>query len=103
MLKRSTDFKLVITLGAAKDIEVAVRYYQEIRTQLAKQFMKDLRYTSQYIKKHPETIQIRYGEIRVAFLKKFPFGVHYILRDQSVIVLSVFHTSRDSEVWQQLD
>jgi len=87
--------------GAQQDIEKAIIYYKDIKIQLAKNFLIELKATRKYIQKHPKKIQIRYAEIRVAFLKRFPFGVHFRLEDKTITIISVLHTSQDDEKWKE--
>lgn len=46
---------------------------------------------------------MKFGEVRIAFLKKFPFGIHYVYKEKEnqIIIYSVFHTSRNPEIWQE--
>jgi len=94
-------YKIKTTFGAESDIEKAIIYYKDIKIQLAKDFLNELKATRKYIQKHPKKIQIRYAEIRVAFLKRFPFGIHYKLEDKTVIIVSVFHTSQNDMKWRR--
>ncbi|MBL1212682.1 MAG: hypothetical protein HND52_04870 [Ignavibacteriae bacterium] len=36
-----------------------------------------------------------YKNIRRALIRKFPFGIHYIIENEQVIVIAVFHVSRN--------
>ena len=40
------------------------------------------------------------GAIRRAMLSRFPYGVFYVVRGQTVRVLAVMHTSRDPQTWK---
>lgn len=61
------DYKVVASSKSESDIIQAIEYYKEIKLELAKDFLKDLRATKNYLSKHPEKIQIRYENIRIAF------------------------------------
>lgn len=51
------------------------------------------------IKLNPLLFQVKYTSVRVAFLHKFPFGIHFIIKDDSVIILAVFHTIFNPSKW----
>ncbi len=94
-------YSLIITNKAESDVDEATAYYFNIRKNLAKKFITELKTTVKYIQKNPDKIQIRYGNIRIAFLKAFPFGIHYTVASGTIIILAVFHTARDNEKWTQ--
>lgn len=50
-------------------------------------------------KNNPLKCQLRYREVRVKFLKKFDFGIHYIIENETVFVLAIFHTCQNNEDW----
>jgi toxin ParE1/3/4 len=43
------------------------------------------------------------GQIREARLLNYPFCVYYKEIENGILVLSIFHTSRNPEIWQQRD
>lgn len=92
-------YKLIISVHANKDLDKATRYYLDIRKSLAKKLTSDIRSVAGFIHKNPEKIQIRYSNIRVAYLKKFPYGIHYTFENKTIVILAIFHTAMDSEKW----
>ncbi len=52
------------------------------------------------IQSNPLKTQIRYGSTRVFFLKKFPYGIHFLVEKNTILIVAVFHTSRDPERWK---
>ena len=74
-------YKLITSSKAEQDVEKAILYYKDIKIDLARDFLTELKATRKYIQKHPKKIQVRYANVRVAFLKRFPFGVHFRLED----------------------
>lgn len=94
-------YKLNSSTKAELDINKAIEYYKDIDIQLAKDLLTELKATRQYIQKHPKKIQVKYANIRVAFLKRFPFGVHFRLEDKTISILAILHTSGDPENWEK--
>lgn len=62
-------------------------------------FLNELDECINIIKKLPEGYQRRFGDIRIAFLKKFPFGVFYKIYDSRIAIIAVLHTRKDTEKW----
>ncbi|WP_092173653.1 type II toxin-antitoxin system RelE/ParE family toxin [Cyclobacterium xiamenense] len=52
------------------------------------------------IQNNPLKFQIRYGSTRISFLRKFPYGIHFQINDNQILILAIFHTSQDSEKWE---
>jgi len=44
-------------------------------------------------------VQIRYNQTRVAFLQQFPYGVHFNLIENEIIIFAVFNTSQSPKKW----
>jgi len=93
-------YKLIATPTTDNDIDDAVQWYLGIRKDLARQFLSELKAVRKYILKNPKKIQIRYGNIRVAFLKKFPYGVHYEFKNDTITIVAVFSTADDPTRWK---
>lgn len=94
-------YKVITSPIAEKDVEKAIKHYVKIQSKLAKAFLKEVKAVKKYLIKHPNKIQVRYNNVRVAFLKKFPYGIHFIFENETVIILGVFHTSQDPEEWNE--
>ena len=52
------------------------------------------------IEAHPERFPIISGRTRRALLRRFPFGVFYILEPDRVAVTACLHGRRDPRRWQ---
>ena len=96
-------YSLSLRPSAQKDIQQIVSYYDDINPLLSDRFLDEV-YASLYlIESHPEGCQKRLGEIRMAFLKNFSFGIHYKIYNAKVVVISVLHTSRSPKKWLRDD
>jgi plasmid stabilization system protein ParE len=95
------SYKTITSSRAEQDVEKAILYYKDINIQLARDFLSELRATHKYIQKHPKKIQVRYANVRVAFLKRFPFGVHFRLEDKKITIAAVLHTSGNPDKWDK--
>jgi len=94
------DYVLSITEAAELDIKDAFIWYQEQNAHLSITFEKHLSKTIQNLPKNPLKIQIRYNKTRVVFLKKFPYGVHFNIQGNQIIIIAVFHTSQSPRKWE---
>lgn len=92
-------YSLVVSDRAIQLIAKAAQWFFEQSPGLETKFLIELDMGMEFIQKHPLKCQVRYKDIRIKFLKKFDFGIHYIIENETVFVLNIFHTSQNSEEW----
>ncbi|MDR7371109.1 hypothetical protein J2X17_001893 [Flavobacterium aquidurense] len=91
-------YKIVIIEEAKIDYKKSLLWYKDIHPKLAIKFNDSFQKSIAILKKDPLSIQIRYDNIRIIFLKTFPYAIHYSIYENCVVIKSIFHTSRDSEL-----
>ncbi|MGL5111915.1 MAG: type II toxin-antitoxin system RelE/ParE family toxin [Flavobacterium sp.] len=89
------------TKEALFDIEAAVLWYEEQRAGLSYDFELCLEAGIDAILRNPEAFQKKYKDIKIRFISRFPYGIHYKYKENQIIVLAVFHTSRSSKNWSK--
>ena len=87
-------YRLNISEDAKLDIADAKNYYAVIDKNLAKRCMSDIIQVIDRLEKNPLHHQLRYRNVRIAFTKSFPFGIHFIIEGEKIFILRVFHTKR---------
>lgn len=92
-------YALVVSDNAKQQIERMSRWFLEQAPGLEKKFLQELFNSMDFIHKNPLKCQLRYKNVRVKFLKKFDFGIHYIIENQTLFVLAVFHMRQNSDNW----
>jgi toxin ParE1/3/4 len=95
-------FQLHIRLLAREDIQIAVNYYEEKASHITDAFLESLYLEFDVISSNPELFQQKYRKTRVRYIKGFPYGIHYIIKEQKIEVLAVLHTSRNPEIWNKI-
>ena len=58
-------------------------------------FLLNVEATIETILRLPEGHTPIYKNTRRALVRKFPFGIHYIIEKENIIVLAVFHAKRN--------
>lgn len=99
--RMGSNYSLSISEAAELDIRDAFLWYEDQKDNLGLTFEKYFSKTIQNIQKNPLKIQIRYNQTRVAFLKKFPYGVHFNIIENEIIIVAVFHTSQSPKQWKE--
>lgn len=91
--------KLLISDEAKLDIFDAFVWYETQRDGLGFDFELCVEAGLNFIERNPEAVQVLYDDVRVYFIERFPYGIHYTLDGEVVKVYAVFHTSRNPENW----
>lgn len=92
--------RLILRPEAEADIAVAAQWYEERKRGLSLQFRAALDRTLSSIIARPELYARVHRELRRALLRRFPYGVFYLILPEAIIVLAVLHTSRSPSVWR---
>ena len=95
------NYKLLINHFAQNDIEKAREYFNDKKKALGDEFWKEVKAKLEQIEKNPNQFQIIVDDTRRANLKRFPFGVFYIVKNLIVNVFGVIHYRRSPELWQK--
>jgi toxin ParE1/3/4 len=91
---------LVFRPEAAAEVHEAFRWYETQRRGLGLEFLDRLEETLNRVRENPDQYPVVHRHVRRALVRRFPFGVFYIIEDQQIVVLSVFHGSRDPTQWR---
>lgn len=89
------------TKEALFDIEDIVLWYEEQRIGLSYDFELCLEAGIDTILRNPAAFQKRHKEVKVRFISRFPYGIHYRIKEKEITVIGVFHTSRSPKNWSK--
>ena len=83
---------------AEREFDDSIAYYEREREGLGQEFRATIEEYLQRIADKPERFPKVRGEVRRAVvLRRFPFVIHFLIEADCIVILSVFHTSRDPE------
>jgi plasmid stabilization system protein ParE len=87
---------LPVTLrpGAEADLLDACGWYEERLPGLGGAFLRSVDACFARIQGHPEAYPEARPRVRRAPLHRFPYGVFYVIRDDRIDVLAVYHARR---------
>jgi plasmid stabilization system protein ParE len=94
-------FELSISEAAKSELREAFLWYEDQLVNLGDKFQEEIFSAFESIKSNPNKFQIRYENVRVYFLRKFPFGIHYTQSENLIIIIGIFHTSQNPEKWRK--
>jgi plasmid stabilization system protein ParE len=85
---------------AKAEFDKAADWYDEQRAGLGVDLVAKVRETLKGIAANPRMHATVYQDVRKAVVVRFPYIVLYREEAGEVLVISVFHTSRDPSIWQ---
>lgn len=92
----------VLRRVAEMEFDESIAWYESRQTGLGRKFRLAIEKHFQRIAAHPEWFPEVLGEVRRAVvLSRFPFVIHFLIEPDRVVILSVFHTSREPEQLKQ--
>lgn len=94
-------YKLSVSLHALMDIEDAINWYESIHQSLGQDLKLSLFESLDYIEQNPYQFSKKYKEVRVKFIRRFPYGIHYVIFNNEVKVIAFFHMKKDPKKWNQ--
>lgn len=94
-------FVLEISDDAVLDIQNAYVWYKAIHPELAANFEEQLDKEIQRVIKNPNSYSDKYKKVKVVYLKKFPFGIHYLMNVEQITMIGLFHTSQNPIAWKK--
>jgi plasmid stabilization system protein ParE len=93
--------QLVILSDARDDLALARGWYEEHRVGLGDEFVHAVEACLSGIAEDPLLYPTVHKRVRRAVLRRFPFLILYTVEGDRILVVAVFHASRDPRTWRQ--
>ncbi|KAB1063488.1 type II toxin-antitoxin system RelE/ParE family toxin [Salibacter halophilus] len=90
-------YHVAIAEEAEADIREAFLWYEDQKNELGDLFQDYIFKAVKSVRINPLKYQVRYDDVRICFLKKFPYGVHFTVTEDEILIIAVFHTSLDPQ------
>jgi plasmid stabilization system protein ParE len=87
----------VLRRVAEKEFDDSIAWYESEREGSGQKFRATIEQYFQRIADKPEWFPKVRGEVRRAVVRRFPFVIHFLIEKERIVILSVFHTSREPE------
>ena len=89
---------IVLRRLAEQEFDESIGFYERQREGLGQEFRNVIEHYFQRIADNPEWFPKVRGEVRRAVIvRRFPYAIHFLIEPERIVMLSVFHTSRDPE------
>ena len=90
-------YEIVIRPLAAKQTTLAYEWYEEKLQCLGDEFLSCIDAQLLLILNNPFIYQIKYKNVRIGLIDRFPFGIYYFIDSLKIVVLSILHLSRSND------
>lgn len=85
---------------AQADIADAARWYEQRDKGLGAEFLRALEACFSSIQRGPESHALVHPRVRRALLRRFPYGVFYVVEEQRISVIACLHVRRRPGAWK---
>ena len=94
--------RVLFRAAAAREVELAFADYEETQEGLGFSFLDELGRIERHLVINPALYQRVVGDVRRAVLRRFPYGLFYVVDGDTVSILACLHLHRDPARWQTL-
>jgi toxin ParE1/3/4 len=95
------SYEIIVRSEAAREVQEAFDWYEENSEGLGLEFLRAVDAGMAGIKRNPLASPTMYQDIRRALLRKFPYALFYIVKEERIIVLACFHAKRNPIDWMR--
>jgi len=92
-----------LTDRAVRDISAARRWYDQASTDLGNRFVDEVLLAIRAARERPHSFPIVQSDKRAVRCRKFPYRVYFEEFRGHIVVLAVYHTSRNPSLWDDPD
>lgn len=86
--------------AASEEFVEASAWYESKRIGLALEFIIEIDRCVSLASKNPLQFAVVREDIRRVVANRFPYSVYFRMESHRIVVLAVFHGSRDPAIWQ---
>jgi toxin ParE1/3/4 len=93
--------EFILLPEAEREIREAHAWYAERSHRVARVFVATLDERLEMLRRQPEACPIFVDAIRRCVLRRFPFGICYVVREGNIHLLALAHHSRMPGYWRK--
>lgn len=94
-------YQITVRPEAAREVQDAFDRYEEKSEGLGTEFLRAAEACLAGVKRSPSAFPMVHEQVHRAFLRKFPYMLFYVVRDENIIVLACFHAKRNPIDWMR--
>ena len=94
------SYRLIIRPQAELDIQAAFEWYEAQTPGLGSEFIRAVDACLSGIGRSPLGYPKVYQQARRALLRRFPYGLLFVVEQELIVVVACFHGKRNPKSWQ---
>lgn len=94
------SLELLIRPEAREDLGEAFAYYESCMPGLGDQFLASVKAALDVVVNQPELYPKVLGDLHRALIRRFPFGVFYLVNQTQLVVVACLHVRRSPSAWK---
>ncbi|PHJ61997.1 toxin, RelE family protein [Nostoc linckia z18] len=94
------SYQLIISPEAELDIQDAFEWYEQRDSGLGSEFVRAIDSCLALIGRNPLAYPVVYRQARRALIRRFPYGVIYVVEENVITVIACYHVKRNPKQWQ---
>jgi toxin ParE1/3/4 len=91
---------LIVRPDAELDLAEAYSWYEARVSGLGSDFLLSIDASLSSIQRTPEMSPIVYKNVRRGLVRRFPYGIFYVVEEDRIVILGILHARRDPKTWQ---
>lgn len=94
-------YDLKVEPDAENDATEAAIWYSKQKAELGSEFLDAVESGLEKIQTDPLLYAVKYKQTRVAYINRFPFGIHFNIEKKRINILAILHTGRNPQIWSK--
>ncbi|MFP4014471.1 MAG: type II toxin-antitoxin system RelE/ParE family toxin [Chitinispirillaceae bacterium] len=94
------SFLLSIRPEAENDLHETYDWYEKKRRGLGDEFLLRIEAALESVTANPRSCAVVYKNIRRKLIRRFPYGIFFIIDESTIRILAVIHVKRNPENWK---
>ena len=95
------NYRILIQPEAETDIQDAYNWYEENSKGLGSEFIRVIDASLSKISRNPYAYPTIYREFRRILIRRFPYGLFYLVESEAIYIFACFHVKKNPKVWRE--
>ena len=96
-------FRVRVSPKAEADLTDIYEWYEQAQPGLGSTFLNSVDVTLRQVAEFPASGRLMHTDTRRVLMRRFPYGLSYVINEDDIFVLACFHLRRDPDVWRSRD
>ena len=92
-------YRITIRPEAAREVQDTFNWYEERNEGLGLEFLRAADACLASVQRNPLAFPVVHEQVRRALIRKFPYALFYIIKEETIMVLACFHAKRSPIDW----